>query len=66
MSEDGETISEDEEIWVTEEGETIEVDSMDASATGFDAARMINTNTTYTGNFYPEHKDILVQIYSSR
>lgn len=51
VSEDGETISEDEEIWVTEEGETIEVDSMDASATGFDAARMINTNTTYTGNF---------------
>lgn len=49
--EDGETISEDEEIWITEEGETIEVDSMDASATGFDAARMINTNTTYTGNF---------------
>lgn len=49
--EDRETISEDEEIWITEEGETIEVDSMDASATGFDAARMINTNTTYTGNF---------------
>lgn len=55
--EDGENISEDEEIWVTEEGETIEVDSMDASATGFDAARMINTNTTYTGNFTQSTKE---------